>query len=245
VNTPRLVLKQPFGFFAAGPPLSRALTLLSDGVFKLFVHLCLAADRATGQLPCRQAELAHQLGKSTRSITAYLEELRQRGVCQVIPAANQHQAGSVEIADAFWPYHKPAPAAGNGAESRYIEQVRTLFLSQPCVDSAFGPADQKLAASWFRRNLPLEQVERAYLLGCTRKYLALCNHPPGTPIACLSYFSNLVEEVAQEQIPPGYWRHLAHGLGRLQAQWQQVKTTKASAYANFAQADPQTQGETK
>lgn len=245
MNAPRLILKQPSGFFAAGPFMAQALSLLSDGAFKLFVYLCLAADRATGQLLCRQAELARQLGKSPRSITAYLEELRQRGVCHVTPAANQHQAGSIEIADAFWPYRKLAPAANNDAESHYVEQVRSLFLSQSCVRSAFGAADQKLAASWFHQHVPIEQVERAYLLGCTRKYVALCNHPQGTPITCLSYFTNLLEEVAQPQIAPNYWRHLARRLRRLETQWQQAKTTQPSAYANFAQANAQPQGETK
>jgi len=225
--------------------MAQALTLLSDGAFKLFVYLCLNADRATGQIGFGQAELARQLGKSPRSITTYLEELRNRSVCQVEPAANQHQGGRIEVADAFWPYHKLTPAGGDPAESHYVEQVRALFLSQSCVVSAFGVADQKLAASWFHQHVPIEQVERAYLLGCTRKYVALCNHPQGTPITCLSYFTNLLEEVAQIEIAPAYWRHLAHGLRRLESHWRQAKTTQPSAYAKFAQANAQAQEETK
>lgn len=245
MNPPPLVLKHSSGWFAAGHEMARALSLLSDGAFRLFVYVCLNADRTSGQMPLRQAELARQLGKSRRSITTYLEELRDRGVCHLRPAANQYQPGRTEITDAFWPYQKPAPAPVDAQESRYIEQVRTLYLSQPCVQSAFGAADQKLAVSWYLENLPLETIERAYLLGCTRKYVALWNHPEATPIASLSYFTNLLEEVAQEQVSPGYWRHLAHGLGRLQSQWRQAAAARPSACAKFAQANAQTQGETK
>lgn len=245
MNPPRLVLKHRSGWFAAGQQLIQALSLLSDGAFKLFVYLCLYAERMSGQMMLSQAQLARQLGKSPRSIATYLEELRNHGVCHLQSAANQHQPGRIEIADAFWPYVKPASAPVDAQESRYIEQVRALFLSQPCVQSAFGAADQKVAASWYRQNVPLETVERAYLLGCTRRYIALCNHPEGTPITSLSYFINVLEEIAQEQVSPAYWRHLAHGLGRLESQWRQALGTRPSAYANFAQANAQPEGETK
>ena len=46
-----LRLKHPTGWFAAGREVSRALPLLSDGAFKLFklyIHLCLTAERSTG-----------------------------------------------------------------------------------------------------------------------------------------------------------------------------------------------------
>ena len=38
---PRLILKQPTGWFAAGREFAQALTLLSDGAFKLYVYICL------------------------------------------------------------------------------------------------------------------------------------------------------------------------------------------------------------
>lgn len=244
MNPPRLVLKQPSGWFAAGPPMTRALTLLSDGAFKLFVYLCLQADRSSGQMAYRQAELALQLGKSLRSITTYLEELGDRGVCQLTPAANQHQSGHLQIADVFWPYEKNTPVR-DSQESGYIEQVRRLFLSQPCVQSTFSTADQKLAAAWYRQNVSLERVQRAYLLGCTRKYVALCKHPEGTPITSLSYFANLLEEVVPTQISADYWRYLTHGLRRLESKWREAVAARESACANFAQANARPEGETK
>ena len=104
--TPRLALKHSTGWFAAGREMEQALALLSDGAFKLYVYVCLHAERSSGRLRFRHSELAHSLGRSPRSITSYLNELRRQGVCQVQAAANQHQRGSIEIADRFWPYHK-------------------------------------------------------------------------------------------------------------------------------------------
>ena len=48
MNAPRLILKQPTGWFAAGREVAHAMTLLSDGAFKLYLHLCLQADRPGG-----------------------------------------------------------------------------------------------------------------------------------------------------------------------------------------------------
>jgi hypothetical protein len=45
-----LLLRKPKGWFAAGAEIEKALTLLSDGAFKLFVYLRLNARRDTGGL---------------------------------------------------------------------------------------------------------------------------------------------------------------------------------------------------
>ena len=51
-------------WFAAGAGLERALGQLSDAAFKLFVHVCLHAERATGCLEFERGRLARELGKS-------------------------------------------------------------------------------------------------------------------------------------------------------------------------------------
>jgi hypothetical protein len=50
MSAPRLILKHPTGWFAAGREFAQALTLLSDGAFKLYVYACLRAGRHTGCL---------------------------------------------------------------------------------------------------------------------------------------------------------------------------------------------------
>ena len=47
-NDPPLRLKHASGWFAAGREVAEALTLLSDAAFKLFLWLCLHADRSRG-----------------------------------------------------------------------------------------------------------------------------------------------------------------------------------------------------
>ena len=197
MNECRLTLKHPGGFFAAGSEMRDAMTLLSDGGFKLYVHVCLHADRQTAQLRFRMAELAKAIGHSTRSLTTYLEELRRREVSLVYRAANQHEVGRIEICDRYWPYEKQAMASTADPEQvLYVARVRGLFLEKACVSSSFSAADEKLAVQWYRSGVPLDQVQRAMLMGCARKYVALFKQVGGTPIVALHYFEAIVAEVA-------------------------------------------------
>jgi hypothetical protein len=181
MTEPRGTLKHPTGFFAAGSEMKQALALLSDGAFKTYVYVCLHADRRTAQLLFRMAELAQATGHSTRSLTNYLEEIRNHPVAIVYRAANQHHIGRIEICDRFWPYHKSVSASAQDPErTLIIARVRGLFLVPACVQSTFSAADEKLAADWCRAGATLDQVERAILLGCARKYVALFNHGGGS-----------------------------------------------------------------
>ena len=69
MSAPRLILKQPTGWFAAGREFAQALTLLSDGAFKLYVYACLRADRHTGCLRAtvERAGAGHRQERQQRS----------------------------------------------------------------------------------------------------------------------------------------------------------------------------------
>jgi hypothetical protein len=248
MSQPTLALKRPCGFFAAGREVDEALTLLSDGAFKLFVYLCLHAERGSGRLRFRLADLARRLGKSPRSITSYLGELQRQDVCTVQAAVNQHHAGLIEIRDGFWPYHKQA-AETSVDQAGYVDRVRTLFLSRACVAGGFSAADERLAAEWRQLGVPLEQVERAYLLGCARKYVTLLNRPGSPLISSLRYFTALLEEVAESPASPGYWQHLARQVERLERRWGNRSAAAPTGHANFASVETastaQKQGETR
>lgn len=234
----RLTLKHPSGFFAAGSEMKDALALLSDGAFKLYAYVCLHADRRTAQLRFRMAELAQAIAHSTRSLTTYLEELRQIDVALVYRAANQHEVGRIEIRDRFWPYEKQdADSLDDPERAVYVAAVRSLFLAPACVSGVFSAADEKLSADWYRRGIPLDQVERAVLLGCTRKYVALFNHDSGSPITSLQYFAGPLEDVRDTETSLDYWRYLAARVKKMEAQWR--------ARANFAPAARHTEAETK
>jgi hypothetical protein len=238
MTEPRLTLKHPSGFFAAGCEVQDALGLLSDGAFKIYVYVCLQADRRTAQLRFRMAELARATGHSTRSLTSYLEELRRTEVGAVYRAANQHELGRIEICDRFWPYQKQTAATLEDPEQAlYVARVRGLFLEPACVSAVFGAADEKLAAEWYRAGVPLDHVERAILMGCARKYVGLFNQPGGEPIASLQYFAAIVLEVAALEMPLNYWRYLGARVRKMESQWR--------AQANFAPATQATNTETR
>ena len=234
----RLTLKHSSGFFAAGCEMKDALTLLSDGAFKIYVYVCLHADRRTAQLRFRMAELAQATGHSTRSLTSYLEELRSTEVSIIYRAANQHEVGRIEISDRFWPYQKQTLASMEDPEQAlFVTRVRGLFLEPACVSSTFSAADEKLAADWCRAGVALDQIQRAILMGCARKYVALFNHPGGSPITSLQYFAGLLQEVAGMELNLNYWRYLAARVRKMENQWR--------AHANFAPAAPHAATETK
>jgi hypothetical protein len=208
----RFQLKCSHGWFAAGREVASALQLLSDGTFKVFVWLCLHAERSRGAVSATPAELASALGKNEHDICLALEELERQGVCSL------NAQGVIEIRDRFWPYERQCESAASDESRRYVAEVKRLFLQHRCVRSSFTAADEKLAISLFRRGIPLLQVEHAILLGAARKYVALLQHGQGTPISSLHYFTDLFEEVRQE-ISPGYWTYIARKVKTFEQTW--------------------------
>jgi len=225
MDRPGARLKNPTGWFAAGREVAGALRLLSDGAFKLYVYFCLRADRSTGQLRVDQKILAKALDKSRRSIITHLQELCRLKVCEFRPAMNQHIGGEIEICDSFWPYEKARREGLGSTELDYVNRLQVLFRSRNCVVNSLTAADENLVGAWFRQNIPFEQIERAFLLGCARKYVALVNGQISGPIGSLHYFSRLVEEVARLETSPDYWRYLKQRVDRFEQQWR----SKASA----------------
>jgi len=175
MSAARLILKQPTGWFAAGREVAQALALLSDGAFKLYIHLCLQADRHTARARIEQTELARALRKAPASIEADLGELHCSGVCE-------RWGHEVEIHDRFWPYQKQTIIVAGNPQAEFVRQVREAFLKPACVRSTFTAADEKLALNLFQRGVSLDQLRRAVWLGCARKYMALLNGQTQLPI---------------------------------------------------------------
>jgi hypothetical protein len=220
-DRPGARLKHPTGWFAAGREVSRALQLLSDGAFKLYLHLCLKADRSTGQYKGAHADLVKALGKSRRSVVVYLEELRRQGVCKTQPARNQHGQGQIEICDAFWPYERPPAQEKPQSLADYTTYIRRLLAGRACVKVSFSPADEKLAAAFFERQVPIETIEHGILMACTRKYMTLLTTPSTGLIVSLSYFRDAIEEAAASKVSNDYWRYLRQAIDGLEKEWLQ------------------------
>lgn len=208
----RFQLKQSTGWFAAGREVACALQLLSDATFKVFLWLCLHAERSRGTVTATPAEITKGLGKTENEIRACLQELQRQGVCVV-------EAGLIQITDAFWPYrHSSYVVSSTEQERRYIDEVKRLFLERRCVQSGFSAADEKLACSLYHRGLSLTQVKQAILLGAARKYLSIAEHGLGTPISSLYYFTNVFDEV-QQNIPNSYWTYIAEKVHTFEQNW--------------------------
>jgi hypothetical protein len=215
MSAARLILKQPTGWFAAGREVAQALALLSDGAFKLYLHLCLQADRHTARGVINLTELTQVLRKDPATIEASLGELHLHQVCQ-------RHGDRVEICDRFWPYQKTAGVAEAESEAEFLRQVRTAFLKPACVRSAFTAADEKLALNLCRRGVTLELLRRAIWLGCARKYMAMLNGQTRLPITSLAYFGSLIEEVSQPQILASYWDHVRRRMEEMEKRWLQA-----------------------
>lgn len=223
----RFQLKHSTGWFAAGREVACALQLLSDAAFKLFVWLCLHAERSRGVVSATPTELARALAKKETDLQVALTELQRQGVCTL-------EEGVIRISDRFWPYQRGCnPSAGDGSH-RYVEAVKSIFLRRHCVQSSFTAADERLALSLYRRNIPLIHVEHAILLGAARKYAALLQHQPGTPISSLHYFTDLFEEVQQEP-SAHYWTYVAQKVERFERQWAGFAARKPEGNKNGAE----------
>ena len=209
---PQFRLKQPTGWFAAGHEVDDALSLLSDGAFRLFMWLCLHASRSRGSVRASTSGLTRTLGRREEQIAAALDELVRQRVCIL------YIDGVIEIADRFWPYQRICDSVPVTDLAGYIGEVKRLFLQRRCVRSIFTAADEQLAAELHRMGIPIIDVERAILLGCLRKYAAVFNNGGGTPITSLHYFRNLLNE-AGKNISPDYWSYVADKIRRFEQHW--------------------------
>jgi len=207
----RLRLKRPTGWFAAGQEVAAALEVLSGDAFKLYVYLCLNAERQTGRIAGQPGDAA-RLFQGVGQYRAAWAELFGRQICV-------RQQAAVEICDRFWPYEKHAACPAEPDPASYVEQIRQMLVRRACVRVSFSAADERLAQSFQARGVALSQIERAVWLGCVRKYIALLNGHTPMLITSLHYFSWIVEEVAQTEVGDGYWSYVRHKVEPFERMW--------------------------
>jgi hypothetical protein len=223
--TATLTIKCPKGWFAAGEGMDRAIALLSDGAFKLFVYICLHARRDSGALEVVQAQLAIALRRSRGAIYRHLKELQAAGVCEVRGYHSPRSATSIEVTPDFWPYERATDSLPEEALQQ-VAEVRRLFLARPCVRAAFSPADERLARSWLQQGISLEMINRAILFGCARKYTAWRNGQERGTIGSLRYFEAVLEELIAQTPSPDYWQYVEAKVERLESLWTAAHKTR-------------------
>lgn len=231
----RLRLKKATGWFAAGDAFRNALTSLSDGAFRLFVYLCLEADRRTGRFRATHKELAKVLRKSKRVIGTYVAELEAEGICLVQPGKNQFAGTMFEISDNYWPYHRAANDLESPEQKAYVESIRECFLGLGCGSGRFGAAETAAAHHLHRRGIPVGVIEGAMLMGACRKYMSWFEGRALEPIQSLAYFEQVIAEVQEKPLPPGYSSYLRKKLKEFAETWNElVKSGKAAQRGGYA-----------
>jgi hypothetical protein len=184
--------------------------LLSDGAFRLFLWICLRADRNTGSMPLDPQSFARLLGRTADAIRRDIGELVRLQVCRMF-------AERIVVQDRFWPYERTAAI---DADRSFVSAIRRAFLSHECVVSVFTAADEKLAREWESQRVPISTVERAIVLGVARKYTALINHGGGSPITSLEYFAGILPEVERAPVSDEYWAYVARKVKTLAGEYR-------------------------
>jgi hypothetical protein len=222
MNSSPLRLKNARNWFAAGVEVQQAIETLTDGAFKVFMHICLNAERSTGVLHTTQVELARNLKKSHGAIRKYLVEMEKGGISRNSFSNSPRTRGSVQISPSYWPYENgtaQSPPTDDGAD-RFISEIRKMLDERACIRPSFSTADEVLARQWFNAAVPLERIRQAILLGCARKYVAWRNNPAVQgPISTLRYFTLIIEEIAQQKLAPDYWEFLRARIQRHEKLW--------------------------
>src|SRR5215471_9029889 len=114
----RLRLKQASGWFAAGREVALALETLSAEAFRLYLYLCLYAERQTGQTLWNPDDIAHWFQCGSEQVRTSMAELCRQEVCALVGDA------AVEIRDRFWPYERLPMVESTTDQASYLEQVR-------------------------------------------------------------------------------------------------------------------------
>jgi len=237
-----LKLKNPKGWFAAGDEVQRAVTLLTDGAFKLYVYICLHARRNTGTLDTNQTELSRNLRKSQGSIRKYLQELESADVCKSRMTRSRHAKGVIEITPEFWPYDRSPGEPPLEGEAAFVTGIKNLLSARACVKSSFSVADERLAREWYERGIPLDLVEQTILFACSRKYISWRNGQSKNPINSLRYFESALEEIQAQKIDPEYWGYIRFRMERVEKLWLESEDHRAPGVQNAGNVMPQVDG---
>jgi hypothetical protein len=217
-NNRKLRLKKNKGWFPAGESFLNAMSVLSDHTFKLFVFVCLNADRETATYTAGVTRLAAVLGRFRTEVDRYIAELQNKKVCLV----NRVPYGPItfRITDAYWPYECDGSTDVPTNNDSYIDAVRTLFLGLGCTSGRFGPSEADQARNLEKRGVSLHELEDAMVVGACRKYVSWLSNGQSDPIASLHYFESLIEEIRERPFPPGYRDHLRMEVKKLVVQWE-------------------------
>ncbi len=228
-RTGQLRLKKSSNWFAAGEGFLKAMEILSDGTFKLFVFVCLKADRHSATYRSRIDQLAHALRKPPGVIESCLAEMEAKKVGSVV--SNNPLVFRIE--DEFWPYDNgPGHASSGQCAADYVAAVRQLFLDLGCTSGRFGTSEEAQAKSLEKRGVPLDIVRDAMMVAACRKYVSWLNNGYSEPISSIAYFESTIGELRRCPPPAGYRQYLPMELKRLTVHWSRRVRSRPNQISN-------------
>ena len=86
----------------------------------------------------------------------------------------------------------------------YVRTVLNLYVQLPDTSRRYSRRDRALADHFFDRQIPIDIVETALLLGSARR---IFRYPAPAPIHSLAYFESIVEQLAPSAPPDDHAFH--------------------------------------
>jgi len=93
------------------------------------------------------------------------------------------------------------------SQQEYVRAVLNAYVALPETLPRWHRADRGIALELFRRQIPVDVIEAAFVLGSTRR---LARDPTlvAPPIRSMAYFLPVIDEVLAEPPPRGYIQYL-------------------------------------
>ncbi len=88
--------------------------------------------------------------------------------------------------------------------AEYLAEVIRLYLLAPDTPRKASRRDWAIAATFYRREIPLQTVAHAVRLATLRRHLRDPQLGPLEPIHSLGYFRTVVEQMGADALDPGY-----------------------------------------
>jgi hypothetical protein len=98
-------------------------------------------------------------------------------------------------------------------QQEYVRMLLRTYVELPETPQRCHSLDRRIAQELFRRQIPMDVVEAAFVLGSSRR-LARDSERALPPIRCLAYFLPVVEEVLAQPPLPDYIQYLRLRLRR-------------------------------
>jgi hypothetical protein len=98
-------------------------------------------------------------------------------------------------------------AEASPSQQDYVRTLLHSYVDLPETPARYRSLDRRIALELFERQVPVDVVQTAFLLGSARR-LARDSQRSLPPIRCLAYFLPVVEEVLAQPPPPDYVQYL-------------------------------------